>query len=874
MTHRLWIYATGFFTTVGLLLTSYVEKAAAQWTDAYRTMAVGQFTLSLLNKGMAGRRDQSSQQELHGFGYPGGRTMLVYSGGPDRHWNSKGHSAGEGMWIMSRTGGNVHITFAGSNLESSDIVNVNHDVATYPEAYLGPAHHDAWALSSRNADGHPNTFVQGPPLANPHTNYWPAIGPMAGRNVPATHPAIIQNLRMNEYRSGVSFADRVAAGELPKLSPPAWVENMSEADFPDMIGIQRARSNQSGMEWTRRWKQWGTDGYSDFLLNENVVVNNGNATAEDVYLVIKNRFASQQGFSWFNGGSHPMAMPGNRLPADDYSRSTLAPNYRDGGAPLGNVKPAGLARGKALADQGHAMVYFHDGNQNDPAWPHNDWGDPKLDKFWIPRWRTEQAWIKDGYFNHATYYGLGVVDAFPPFNTYGGADPETYVVPHNNPATTDIDESQQQPASVTIWRFESHASFEQPDPSKDSNPAMYDMLTKEWGTPNGYQAEPEFNDHYSEFVTFGPYTLQPGEKFKVVVAYVAGDGSHHPRYNDYRRYAKPFGTFWRNQYNGPGQPISNWESRQQEIPYGEEAMFTHFERAIDVYNNGYKVPHRPPNIRLTPESNLLGQNQISWSAFGRDSKNPDTGASDLVGYRIYRSAQELEGPWELQREFTIADALAGRLPSGVTYDANGVFATQKTSAFPAGIALRTNRFVHGDPAQAAADPGQTIPGVFTYDDATSRAGFPYWYTVRYAKAAGQESQPGPNMSGIVGRNAGVVPVVPGAEIFDRFEERVRVVPNPYRQDSDSHSYLRSQNIRFTNLPGRCQIDIYDMSGQRVWTQFNDNLVRGEVTWTLFTENRPSNFGASVFPGVYYWKVTSLMPQSLNQTQTGTFLIIR
>jgi len=214
------------------------------------------------------------------------------------------------------------------------------------------------------------------------------------------------------------------------------------------------------------------------------------------------------------------------------------------------------------------------------------------------------------------------------------------------------------------------------------------------------------------------------------------------------------------------------------------------------------------------------------------------------------------------------------LPAGVSYNPAGVFVTQKTSAYPEGIALRVNRLVHGDPAVAAADPGATIPGLYTYDDATSRAGFPFWYVVRYVNAAGFESQPGPNMAGIVGQVGGVIPVVPGAAIFDRFEERVRVVPNPYRQDTDSHSYLRSQKIRFTNLPGRCQIDIYDMSGQRVWTQFNDNLVRGEVTWNMFTENRPSDFGASVFPGVYYWKVTSLMPESINKIQTGTFLIIR
>jgi hypothetical protein len=60
----------------------------------------------------------------------------------------------------------------------------------------------------------------------------------------------------------------------------------------------------------------------------------------------------------------------------------------------------------------------------------------------------------------------------------------------------------------------------------------------------------------------------------------------------------------------------------------------------------------------------------------------------------------------------------------------------------------------------------------------------------------------------------------------------------------------------------------------VWTQFLDDLTTGETTWFQYTEGRPSNFGQAVFPGVYFWKVTSLMPQSEFQTQSGTMLIIK
>jgi hypothetical protein len=175
--------------------------------------------------------------------------------------------------------------------------------------------------------------------------------------------------------------------------------------------------------------------------------------------------------------------------------------------------------------------------------------------------------------------------------------------------------------------------------------------------------------------------------------------------------------------------------------------------------------------------------------------------------------------------------------------------------------------------------------MYTFEDTDSKAGFPGWYAIRYYdpghasfKGGGavpsMESAPGPEGAGILGQTTGVVPVVPSAEVYNQMEERIRVVPNPFKQNDDAHSYKRQQNIRFTNLPSRCQIDIYDMTGQRVWTQFLDDVTTGEVTWFQFTEGRPSNFGQVVFPGVYLWKVTSLMPQSTGKTQTGTFLVIK
>jgi hypothetical protein len=872
-------WVSGLFSVVGLVLTGFVTKTAAQWSQSYRTLHRGSIAQSILNKGWGGHRDNGKKQEPHGFSYPSARNLKVYSGGWVRSgWNHKIHSAGDGIWVMSRTGGDVKIAYGGTNIEPPDITGLAHDPSTYPEAYLGAAHHHNWALSLRSSSGGRTVWTDGPALAGVVTNYWPTKGQIDGQNPPDSHPAIIWNYHWNAYKDATPFSDRVAAGEFAQLSEPAWASGLSEDDFPDVVGIQKAVSSLNDIQWTRRWAQFGHNDYNDFLIQETVLENVGAATQTDIYVAVKNRFLHASEDSWYQGAVWWHALSGDRLAADDWTRSTLAPNYLDGTAPLGATKPAGSQRGADLAAQGHGMIYNHDGDQQKAAWPHNDWGGPWDMKLGGRRIQTDQVWLNEGFMNHPTYFGVGLVDAFPPFNTYGGLDGEAYVAPKDNPATAQ-DESVLQPASTSIWQFTTHGEFTQPDPGKDSDSAIYDALTA-----NGHKAEPTANDMFTNYMTVGPWDLAPGEKAKFVIAYAGGHPGDLAKYSDHTKFGRPFLFAYQNLYNGKGVAPTTFAERQPEIPLAEDIMFDHFERAIQAYNWGYDIPNQPPSIRGAFDSNLSGQNVIRWPAVGEDSADPDyTGAEaqDIVGYRVYKSSIETEGPFEMLADFTIADAKAGNLPAGITYNASGVFTSVKSSAYPQGIPLRTRSDIGGDDAAA----GNEVAGMYTYTDSDSKAGFPNYYYIRTYdsghddwKGTGAvrsfESAPGPTGSAQMGRRTGVVPVVPSDPLFNRFEEKVAIVPNPYKIDSPNHSYQGQQNVRFINLPARCQIDIYDVTGQRVWTQFNDDLTKGEVTWFQFTEGRPSNFGQAVFPGIYFWKVTSLMPESQNQEQTGTFLIIK
>lgn len=881
MFKKLWFYSSGFFAGVGMCLAGLVTTTQAQWGNNARiSMSRGQVGHSIHNPGMSGKKDNRSKLAQSSFSYPQGRNIKVYSGGSEREgWNAKSNSGGEGFWVLSNTGGAPHGTYAGPRALSSDLVQRAHDMTKMPEAYLGVVEAEEWAMAIRRESGADARNIAGSTVADRKSNWWPSVGGHASPTPGVNIAVVVWNFRFGKYNNPTSFADRIAAGDLPQYTAPAWVEGLSEDDFPDLIGIQEGGSSASGLEWTRKWFSTAHPEHDEFFVVDNVVHNNSGSTVEGIYITLANRFHAGQASGW---RSTSWNRPRDYT-RDDYYRNTLAANYMNGVsrddyvAALG--RSAGLQRGVDLAAAGNHISYYHDGDSDHISNLVNDIGDQYRYSIARERYTREQTWVREGMIQHGQWFGLGTVDAFPPFMRYGGVDDEIFVAPHDNPATGH-DESMQQPASVLFHGYRSKSDFDYPSPDRDSDALIYDSVAN-----GGYTNENETPGHYTTLTTYGPYTLAPGEKAKVVVAYVVGLAADHAKYSDYKKYAKPFNVGWANHYGGLGSSPTKLADRQPEIPLGEDVMFDHFENAIQWYNWGYELPNIPANTKLAWDSNLQGKTQIRWSTFGETSVDPDyTGAEaqDIRGYRVYRSSVEYQGEWEFVAEFSLEDARAGNLPAGITYDASRAWSTVKSSSWPTGIPLTTNQFVDADDPAA----GSAINGTYLFDDNGTNAGFPNWYSVRmydsgHADWNGTgsavpvlESAQNTSLGAAYGSRTGIVPVVPGAAVFDRLEEKVRVVPNPFKVDSDLHTYNRQQNMRFTNLPGRCQIDLYDVTGQRIWTFFNRDPLKGEVAYLQFSENRPSNFGEAMFPGIYFWKVTSLMPGSEGKKQSGTFVIIK
>ena len=103
------------------------------------------------------------------------------------------------------------------------------------------------------------------------------------------------------------------------------------------------------------------------------------------------------------------------------------------------------------------------------------------------------------------------------------------------------------------------------------------------------------------------------------------------------------------------------------------------------------------------------------------------------------------------------------------------------------------------------------------------------------------------------------------------EKRVRVVPNPFSLSESGYNYQSSKKIRFLGLPPKSRVLIFNVAGDIVGEILHDDASSGEASWFQIERNVTSPDVAS---GIYFYVVESLTPESMGQTVTGTFYILR
>jgi hypothetical protein len=187
-------------------------------------------------------------------------------------------------------------------------------------------------------------------------------------------------------------------------------------------------------------------------------------------------------------------------------------------------------------------------------------------------------------------------------------------------------------------------------------------------------------------------------------------------------------------------------------------------------------------------------------------------------------------------------------------------------------------------SRTGVDPqaGAPVLGLYHFTDLKSKFFDQIWYSVRYYdsghsdwKATGKsisvlESAAGASGGTLIGNTWGVVPIPPGSHVFDKLDAQIKLVPNIYKVGTDLYTNKRTTFLVFHNMPARAKIEFYDVSGQQVGEQFHDSVLDAVSIWIQGTFNGV----AAMAPGIYFWKVTSLMPESMGKSQKGTFLVIK
>lgn len=90
-----------------------------------------------------------------------------------------------------------------------------------------------------------------------------------------------------------------------------------------------------------------------------------------------------------------------------------------------------------------------------------------------------------------------------------------------------------------------------------------------------------------------------------------------------------------------------------------------------------------------------------------------------------------------------------------------------------------------------------------------------------------------------------------ASLRDEDLSRVKTVPNPYYLFSNYEADQFSRDLRFTNLPPKCTIRIFSLSGELVRTLDKDDASQSWMTWNTQTDN-----GLPVASGIYMYIVTA------------------
>ena len=602
------------------------------------------------------------------------------------------------------------------------------------------------------------------------------------------------------------------AGADPATASPYEIHNYDYGIYPP---VQNTAESVHISQWktkhdvvvTRKALSWSQQDLDDGFIVELEFHNQGGKQLDNTYLGFMNAFYVNNAgtaFRWAHeGGLITYLRPGG---LDDWYKYSESPGFQPN--PLSGLTPADFA--------GKYLTYQYDGNSPDSF--EEDTGDPYI--------RNNEATAFPGSTSRPE--GMPIAPAYlgmaPLAFRNSGA---SHVFNAADQAKGYVDPIGDKPV-LSHW-YQAYGRGNIDDPTRGAlGPAeIYDFFL----TPT--MEDPTEEKMVWHDQVYGPYNLAPGDKAKIVMAYVLGSAAE----------------FDIDSRTGYARDITSWSwdvgiiddnARKALLAKGEVALLRHLSHAQFAYDNEYHIPNSPPDVDFTARGNEAAQIQLSWTDAAEKAINPDYGEPDVAAYRVYRSTSQEYGPWEFLDEIPAGSSTGGR---------------------------------------------------YQYDDTTSLAGFQFWYNVRsVAKPHADWSEGARTLTdlpegvrehvtkGIEGgwsapeqrMITAQSPTLAAGPKTDQLEQEILAVPNPFSLGDADRNYQGTKKLRFVGVPWKCTISIFSVSGDKVGVIEHDSPGVGEANWLL----KGRFLTSEATSGLYFFVVESKVPGSEGKRARGAFVIHR
>jgi len=570
-----------------------------------------------------------------------------------------------------------------------------------------------------------------------------------------------------------------------------------DPDLPAERMLRMRVNTLTGIELEKRIYAWSQDYHDSYHIQEYILTNTGNTdndeevelpeqTAEDVYLHMQRRYVFQDKSS---------------IPGSEWGANMLSDVVGDG-----------------MEDY---EVDFHASY----SWLGNSQG-ADLDPLGGPAWNDSPFFIPDGddggQLTVATHAGVATLhaDTSP---TDGSHDPDqpamTGFINSDDPITTGNDAFKESQMRKEYQYMADAGGTGLPVPEGgNSGPHEYPHhadVADEDGNLKTADGDPMLGTAggWSLAWSYGPYTLEPGESVRVVVAEGVGGLGRTASVLIGRKWKESAGGN-RSQadpttplpydadHNGTIEPDERL-SKNEWVLATKDSLFQTFQRAIANFEAGaleegsgantIPLPPKPPKTFDV----IAGVNKIDleWTTY-------DGGGAEE--FWVYRGKNRLMGSFERERPYTYEKI--------ATIEADG-------------------------------------SEEYSYVDENAIRGIDYFY---YVQAVGSENTDGTAMTptGQPLKSSRYYTQTydpaslkrPSGESTSAF----KIVPNPFNISSDQSVRWpgRDNRIGFLEVPGNCTIRIYTEVGELVTTIRHDDG-SGDEFWDLTTRS-----GQLVASGVY------------------------